>query len=130
MENNIADRVSLERLAFAAGISPRQLNRLFQKQLGRSTMRYYREMRLNKAQNLLRNSPLALTEVALASGFFQFITFFAPVFPTLWSATVISEITCCKKLINSTLDAAISVGQVRLSGTEFTIVARTRTLCL
>jgi transcriptional regulator GlxA family with amidase domain len=32
-------------------------------------MRYYRELRLDKAQSLLRNSPLSLTEIALATGF-------------------------------------------------------------
>jgi transcriptional regulator GlxA family with amidase domain len=69
METHIAEPVSLGHLAQAAGISPRQLNRLFRGRLGRSTMQYYRELRLDKAQNLLRNSPLSLTEIALASGF-------------------------------------------------------------
>ncbi len=69
MENHIADPLTLNRLADAAGVSPRQLNRLFQDRLGCSTMRYYRKLRLDRAQNLLRNSPLSLTEIALASGF-------------------------------------------------------------
>ncbi|SLN56826.1 HTH-type transcriptional regulator CdhR [Roseovarius albus] len=69
MEANIAAPVALGRLAEGAGLSPRQLNRLFQDHLGRSCMRYYRELRLDKAQNLLRNSPLSLTEIALATGF-------------------------------------------------------------
>lgn len=69
MENHIADPLTLEHLGLVSGISPRQLNRLFQEKLGMSTMKYYRELRLEKAQNLLRNSPLALTEIALATGF-------------------------------------------------------------
>ncbi len=69
MENHIAEPVSLGRLAAAAGISPRQLNRVFRQRLGRSTMSYYRELRLDKAMNLLRNSPLPLTAIALATGF-------------------------------------------------------------
>ena len=69
MEANIAEPVTLGRLAQVAGLSPRQLNRLFHDNLGRSCMRYYRELRLDKAQNLLRNSPLSLTEIALATGF-------------------------------------------------------------
>jgi transcriptional regulator GlxA family with amidase domain len=69
MEANVADPLSLDQLAGIAGVSPRQLNRLFQTHLGRSTMRYYRDLRLDKAQNLMRNSPLSLTEIALASGF-------------------------------------------------------------
>ena len=32
-------------------------------------MRYYRDLRLEKARNLLRNSPLPLTEIALVTGF-------------------------------------------------------------
>ncbi len=69
METHIAEPVGLPDLAQAATVSPRQLNRLFQQKLGRSTMAYYREMRLEKARNLLRNSPLSLTEIALATGF-------------------------------------------------------------
>lgn len=69
MESHVADLLTLEQLASIAGISPRQLNRLFHDLLGQSTMVYYRELRLGKAQNLLRNSPLKLTEIALATGF-------------------------------------------------------------
>ena len=69
MEANVAEPVSLPHLATTAGLSERQLNRLFTEKLGRATMRYYRELRLEKAQSLLRNSPLTLTEIALATGF-------------------------------------------------------------
>ncbi|MEL7397914.1 MAG: GlxA family transcriptional regulator, partial [Pseudomonadota bacterium] len=61
MEAHVAEPLPLESLAKTAGISPRQLNRLFSEKLGRPTMRYYREVRLEKAQSLLRNSPLSLT---------------------------------------------------------------------
>ena len=69
METHVAEPVGLAHLAQTAGLSPRQLNRLFSEKLGRPTMRYYRELRLEKAQSLLRNSPLSLTEIALATGF-------------------------------------------------------------
>ena len=69
MESHVADPVSLSDLAFCAGLSERQLNRLFQQKLGRSTMGYYRDLRLDKARNLLTNSPIPLTEVAYATGF-------------------------------------------------------------
>jgi len=69
MEANVAEPVDLAHLAQTAGLSERQLNRLFTDKLGRPTMRYYRELRLEKAQSLLRNSPLSLTEIALATGF-------------------------------------------------------------
>lgn len=69
MEAHIAEPITLNDLAQTTGISARQLNRLFSEKLGRPTMRYYRELRLEKAQSLLRNSPLSLTEIALATGF-------------------------------------------------------------
>jgi transcriptional regulator GlxA family with amidase domain len=69
MEDNVAEPVTLDDLAETTGLSARQLNRLFTEKLGRPTMRYYRELRLEKAQSLLRNSPLSLTEIALATGF-------------------------------------------------------------
>src|SRR6056297_777191 len=69
MEVNLGDPLPLARLAEVAGLSPRQLNRLFTDKLGRPAMRYYRDLRLDMAQNLLRNSALSLTEIALATGF-------------------------------------------------------------
>ncbi|WP_412507771.1 GlxA family transcriptional regulator [Roseovarius sp. SYSU LYC5161] len=69
MESHVADPVTLEDLAQVAGVSPRQLNRLFREKLGLATMRYYRDLRLEKAQGLLRNAPMSLTEIALATGF-------------------------------------------------------------
>jgi len=69
METHVAEPVNLVHLSQTAGLSPRQLNRLFTEKLGRPVMRYYRELRLEKAQNLLRSSPLSLTEIALATGF-------------------------------------------------------------
>ena len=69
METNIADPVTLSDLAQTAGVSPRHLNRLFQEKLGRSTMGFYRTLRLDTARSLLRNSSLPLTQIALATGF-------------------------------------------------------------
>ena len=69
MESHVADPLTLTDLARIAGVSPRQLNRLFAARLGCPAMRYYRDLRLAKADNLLRNSPLPLTEIALAAGF-------------------------------------------------------------
>src|SRR6056297_3628331 len=69
MEGNIADPLPLPQLARIAGLSPRQINRLFQQHLGETTGAHYRRLRLDRARNLLRNSALSLTEVALATGF-------------------------------------------------------------
>lgn len=69
MESHVADPLALAQIAGISGVSPRQLNRLFGDRLGQPVMRYYRDLRLDKAQNLLRNSPMAITEIALACGF-------------------------------------------------------------
>ena len=69
MESHLADPLDLGQLAGIAGVSPRQLNRLFSDQLGQSAMRYYRGLRLDRAQSLLRNSAMPLTQIALATGF-------------------------------------------------------------
>ncbi len=69
MENHIADPLDLGQLAGLAGLGPRQLNRLFSEKLGQSTMGFYRNLRLEKARNLIVQTSLALTEIALATGF-------------------------------------------------------------
>lgn len=69
MEANLAEPLPLAALARVAGVSPRQLNRLFATHLGQQTMRYYSSLRLAKARGILRNSSLSVTEVALACGF-------------------------------------------------------------
>lgn len=69
MEDHIADPMSLEQLASVCGVTSRQLNRVFRQKTGSSTMRYYRNLRLDTGQSLLANSSLSLTNIALATGF-------------------------------------------------------------
>lgn len=69
MENHVADPLDLGQLAGHCRLGRRQLNRLFEDRLGRSTMAFYRDLRLQKARNLLSQSPLPITEIALATGF-------------------------------------------------------------
>ncbi|MGB3315645.1 MAG: GlxA family transcriptional regulator [Albidovulum sp.] len=69
MEANIAEPLALAALARIAGVTPRQLNRLFTTHVGQTTMGYYALMRLETARRLLRNSSLTVTEVAMATGF-------------------------------------------------------------
>ncbi|MEH6632996.1 MAG: GlxA family transcriptional regulator [Halopseudomonas aestusnigri] len=69
MENHIADPLGLGQLALLACVSSRQLNRLFVDKLGESTMSVYRNLRLEKAHNLLMQTSLSITEVAFATGF-------------------------------------------------------------
>lgn len=69
MEANIEDPISPARLAADAGMSPRQLERLFARYLGRSPKRYYMEIRLERARNLLLQTEMSVIEIALACGF-------------------------------------------------------------
>lgn len=69
MANHLGDPLTLGQLSGIANVSRRQLNRLFREKLGQSTMTYYRELRLEKARELIRTTSMRLTEIALATGF-------------------------------------------------------------
>ena len=69
MEANIEEPVSPSLLAREVGMSTRQLERLFRRYLNRSPKRYYMELRLQKARNLLMQTDMSVINVALACGF-------------------------------------------------------------
>ncbi|PWE33051.1 AraC family transcriptional regulator [Maritimibacter sp. 55A14] len=69
MERNIEEPVSPSILAKKVGMSTRQLERLFRRYLNRSPKRYYMELRLQKARNLLMQTDMSVINVALACGF-------------------------------------------------------------
>jgi transcriptional regulator GlxA family with amidase domain len=69
MEKDLEEPVSRTELARNAGLSTRQLERLFRKYLNRSPARYYLELRLNKARLLLLQTNMSIIDVALACGF-------------------------------------------------------------
>ena len=69
METNIEEPISPAQLAQDAGMSTRQLERLFRRYLNRSPKRYYMELRLGKARNLLLQTEMSVINVALACGF-------------------------------------------------------------
>ena len=69
MEANIEDPISPADLAEEVGMSTRQLERLFRRYLNRSPKRYYMELRLQKARNLLMQTDMSVINVALACGF-------------------------------------------------------------
>jgi len=69
MEQNLEEPQSRSELAQSAGLSTRQLERLFRKYLNRSPARYYLELRLNKARLLLLQTNMSVIDVALACGF-------------------------------------------------------------
>ena len=69
MEANLSEPLTLIEVADAAGLSRRQIERLFRGQMGRSPARYYLEIRLDRARHLLLQSNLPVVEVAVACGF-------------------------------------------------------------
>lgn len=69
MESNIEEPISLDELARHVGVSRRQLERLFQKHLSCVPTRYYLELRLARARQLLLQTSISIVDVAFACGF-------------------------------------------------------------
>ncbi|TAG33703.1 MAG: helix-turn-helix domain-containing protein, partial [Polaromonas sp.] len=60
---------SVEKLALKLGISARHLRRIFEAQLGVSPLQYLQTRRLHTAKQLLADTRLPITQIALMSGF-------------------------------------------------------------
>ena len=69
MSANLEEPLSQDQLAHYVGRSKRQIERLFQSQLGTTPVRYYLELRITESRRLLQHSDLSLIDVALACGF-------------------------------------------------------------
>lgn len=69
MEANLEEPISLDELSHYIGLSRRQLERLFQKYLRCVPTRYYLELRLARARQLLLQTDMSIVDVAFACGF-------------------------------------------------------------
>jgi transcriptional regulator GlxA family with amidase domain len=69
MEANIEEPLSTDEIAQLAGVSRRQLERLFKQYLGSLPSRYYLELRLKRARQLLRDTNHSIVQVGLMCGF-------------------------------------------------------------
>jgi transcriptional regulator GlxA family with amidase domain len=69
MEANLEELINLDDLSSLVGISRRQLERLFKKYLGCVPRRYYLDLRLKKARQLLLQTGGSVSEIAIACGF-------------------------------------------------------------
>ena len=69
MEANLEETLPSGELARIAGVSERQLERLFRRALGCTPTRYYLDLRLRRARILLGQTRMPVMEVALACGF-------------------------------------------------------------
>ncbi|WP_240705095.1 GlxA family transcriptional regulator [Pacificoceanicola onchidii] len=69
MREALEEPVPPMKIAAELGISVRQLERLFGRYFNTSPSRYYMELRLDRARNLLMQTELSVSEIAIASGF-------------------------------------------------------------
>ena len=69
MEAHLETPLSIAEIAAEAKVSHRQLNRLFDTYVGKTPSLYYRDIRLDRARGLVTQTDMALSQVALASGF-------------------------------------------------------------
>jgi AraC family transcriptional regulator, glycine betaine-responsive activator len=69
MEENIEKPLSLEKIAKSTGLSRRQIERLFKRDLNCVPKRYYLEMRLRRARELLLQTAMPIMDITAACGF-------------------------------------------------------------
>ncbi|WP_349371240.1 GlxA family transcriptional regulator [Salinarimonas sp.] len=69
MQRQIEAPVPLPAIAKRVGLSPRQLERLFLRNCGMTPLRYYMQLRIERARELLLYSDRPVIEVAIAAGF-------------------------------------------------------------
>jgi transcriptional regulator GlxA family with amidase domain len=69
MEANIEEPLATDEIAALAGISRRQLERLFRQYLGAMPAKYYLNLRLTKARTQLQRSSQSVVQISLACGF-------------------------------------------------------------
>ncbi len=69
LQRSIEQPPSLTQAAAALAVSPRQLQRLFATHLGHSFKQFDRELRLERARELLEQTGLSVLDVAVATGF-------------------------------------------------------------
>lgn len=69
MEGNLEHLLSIGEIAAQVGRSQRQLERLFRAHTGVSPVRYYLDVRLDRARGLVTQTQMAIVDVAVACGF-------------------------------------------------------------
>ncbi len=69
MEENIEKPLSLDDIASATGLSRRQIERLFKRHLNCVPKRYYLQMRLRRARELLLQTSMPIIDITTACGF-------------------------------------------------------------
>ena len=69
MDQHIEEPLSLDQIATAAGVSRRQIERLFKRHLGYAPKKYYLQARLRRARELLLQTSMSVMDISMACGF-------------------------------------------------------------
>ncbi|WP_447529163.1 GlxA family transcriptional regulator [Vreelandella sp. TE19] len=69
MERHLEEPLTLGEIARQSGVSARQLQRLFEDQLGASPRQWYQNLRLARAERLLIETDMGVLAIAVACGF-------------------------------------------------------------
>jgi AraC family carnitine catabolism transcriptional activator len=69
MEKSIEEPIPCSTIARRIGVTSRQLQRLFARELETTPVRHYQRLRLSRAHALLQQTDLSVTEIAVSAGF-------------------------------------------------------------
>ena len=69
IQDHLSDRLTVEMIAAACGYSPSYFSRIFTQETGMSPYRFVLNSRLDRAQQLLQTTPLAIQDIAFQTGF-------------------------------------------------------------
>lgn len=69
MQKEIEKPVAISEIAARCGLSDRTFNRMFRQKIGMTPRSYYLALRLERARELLRQSAIPVSEIALMTGF-------------------------------------------------------------
>ncbi|WP_447553326.1 GlxA family transcriptional regulator [Vreelandella sp. EE22] len=69
MERHLEEPLALTDVARRSGVSPRQLQRLFEQELGASPRQWYQALRLQRANRLLTETDMGVLAIGVACGF-------------------------------------------------------------
>ncbi len=90
MEANFEEPLTAVELAKLAGLSLRQVQRMFQLSLETTPTKYYLQLRLRRARELLLQSQMSITQIAISCGF-QSTCHFSKSYRALYGRTPRSE---------------------------------------
>lgn len=90
MEANVEEPLSAVELAKSAGLSLRQVQRMFHESLETTPSKYYLKLRLRRARELLLQTQMSITQIAVSCGF-QSTCHFSKSYRSLYGRTPRSE---------------------------------------